>query len=326
MMEMLREILSKSLLALTIVWPVTVFGFDYSAIMAPSLSPSRMRNIFRYSGMLAPRTSFGAGAAEHSGIQQQNLGFSIPVYKEEKDLVTISGKVNWLDVYPDRASLSDLYDIQIGCGYTHSISDRQSWSVVTSFGSASDKPFVDSSVDTINATAFYSLPNGEFGAWLFLLNYSNNRTVLNNIPIPGVAYSYSPSKMLKAFIGIPFAMVYWQLDPKWAVSFSTVLLMTKAQIAYTVFGPAQVYAGVDFTPLTFMQYARADQKERLYYDERKMILGVRSPISRVLMTELEFGYAFERKFFTATNYTSEARSRLDLESDWFGRIGITAGF
>jgi hypothetical protein len=252
---------------------------------------------------------------------------NLPVYRGEENGFALTTKVAMLSLAPVQSSVSDLYDIQFGASYTHVTEDKKMWSVSASFGSASDKPFRDSSVNTINATALYTFSSSPQSSWVLLVNYSNNRPILNNIPMPGFAYSYVPSKTFRGTFGAPFAMIFWQFEDKWSLNLFTLIpWIAKAQVSYSIMGPMQVYTGVDFSQMTFLQYGRVNSSERLYFDEKRAFLGFRTPLSRNLLTDLETGYSFGRQFFSATNYTPSPDSPLNLGSSWYGRLTMTAGF
>ena len=70
---------------------------------------------------------------------------------------------------------------------TRSLGDRRGWGAGASVGSASDVPFHSIHETIFSAAARYEIPSKERNSWVFLLNYSNNRTFLNNVPLPGVA-------------------------------------------------------------------------------------------------------------------------------------------
>ena len=297
-------------------------GFELGGGLTP---PSRQKNTIQFTGLFQSKANLSS-APESLGVHQENVSVRIPVIRTDQNALAFSARYNSMMIYPGNSAAPNLYDIEMAASYTHEIEEKRMWSLGASFGSASDQPFEDSSVSTLSTTAFYSLPSTEISSWLFIVNYSNNRTVLNNIPIPGFAYNYTPSKTFRGIFGIPFAMIYWRFAERWNLSFFSALFVTKTEIAYSVMGPVQVFTGLDLFPRTFLKYGRANDKERLYYDEKKLVLGLRSPVSRILFTQLEGGYSFSRRFFTAESYSDDPTSVTSIEPCWFLRTSITASF
>jgi hypothetical protein len=56
-------------------------------------------------------------------------------------------------------------------------------------GSSSDVPFGSFGEVSGAVSAYYMKPSGDRAAWIFMLNYANDRLFLNNVPLPGVAYT-----------------------------------------------------------------------------------------------------------------------------------------
>ncbi len=307
--------------------PLTAVLLAMSVLFAPSPSHALDLGI-----ALTPPAMVGKYVLRYSGstqawVHQQNANISLPLYRDEKDSWTFSSGFQSLDISPDQSSTPNLYNIQFGGTYAHQLEGGKSLSVNGSFGSASDRPFADSTVNTLSGTILYSFPNGPASSWLLLLNYSNNRPILNNIPLPGIAYTYAPSKTFRGTFGAPFASIYWQFADKWSVtSFTVAPWIIKTSVAYAVVFPMQIFAGVDFSQETFLQYGRSNLKDRIYYDEKKVFVGCKSPLSRTLFAELETGYALNRSMFSAQTYTLSPVNPTDLGSSFYGKLAITAAF
>lgn len=300
------------------------FAFDLGMKVAP---PSEQKNTIKYTGALYSPAIFNTlNKEEKASTHFESLNVSIPIFRGEQNGISIATGFQMLDFYPDTV-VPDLYNIQVGTTFTHLFKEKQLLSLNINYGSASDKPFKSASVNTINSTLLYSFPSGTEGTWLLLLNYSNNRPILNNIPLPGVAYTYSASKDFKGTFGLPFAYVYWQFVENWSLNFFTVVpWVVKTSVARTFFGFLQLYSGFDFSQMTFLQYGRESSKERLYYDEKKAFLGIKSPLSKFLFADLEAGYAFDREVFPAATYTFSPRSSTKIDSSWYGKISLTSVF
>jgi len=260
-----------------------------------------------------------------SEISDSGVLANIPFYKSERDTFTFQSRANRLDVAPDQGEFEDLYDVQFALNYTRTFEDKKSLSFIPAFGSASNKPFKSFDVDTVSFTSTYSFPSSEASTWMFLLNYSNNRPFLNNIPLPGFAYTYAPHKGFRLTLGAPFASIFYQFDEHWSfLGFIIAPWVAKAQFGYTIVGPIQAFSGIDFSQKTFLQFDRANSKERIYYDEKKAFLGIRSPLSKVFFAELEGGLSIGRRFFFGESYTRSPPFAYEYGTSGYFKVSISA--
>ncbi|MGE5086267.1 MAG: DUF6268 family outer membrane beta-barrel protein [Bacillota bacterium] len=288
--------------------------------------PSKQKVLLSYMGSLQPEAKFGDESTK-AGLEKGMVTASVPFAKTDQDSWTISTMANWIDISPDQSQRQDLYQFEMGLTYSRVIEDNRFWAVNGSVGSASDKPFKDPSVDTLGATYFYVNPTSPETSWLFLVNYSNNRPILNNIPLPGFAYTYIPSKTFRGTFGVPFAMIYWEFVDRWSVNLFTLIpWVIKTSVDYSVNGPMKASLGLDFSQGTYYIYGRENKNERLFYDEKRIYLGFKSPLNRQMMAEVETGYSFDRKFFSAENYEVRPNNALHLGSSPYLKIALQAGF
>lgn len=212
----------------------------------------------------------------------------------------------------------------LGLQYARHFDEKRFWSASFSIASPSDAPYSSGRVMDFVGNAFYGFPNDENSSWILMLNFSNNRPFLNGIPLPGFAYSYNPSPGLRWIFGFPFAMVYWQMDPRW--SFQAFILgasIIKSEVAYRVFGPMSLYAAIDFNQEVYLRKDRLRSSDRFFYAEKKLLLGVRSPLSKVLFADLSAGYAFDRAFFEAEQFNDRTDNQRELSKG--GVVGFTLG-
>ena len=250
-----------------------------------------------------------------SKVFQLGLTTSVPVWKGELDSVTALAKFQKTQSY---------YDAQVGATYVRKLEEGRSLGLTASFGSASDKPFKDSSVDTVGATAFYSWKEAPSSSWLLLLNYSNNRPVWNNIPLTGFVYSYMPSRNFRGSFGAPFASVMWRFAERWALNaFTVVPWVYRSNIGYDLSERLQLFAGFDLGQQTFLRFGRTDSKERVYFDEKRATVGLRTPPMAPVSAELEAGYAFGRRIFEAESYGDTKVNLVELEAGPVVRLNLT---
>ncbi|QDK45596.1 hypothetical protein DOM22_10770 [Bdellovibrio sp. ZAP7] len=311
-----------------VIFTVLIFcSFAAHAQMFSGLMPpSKQRGVLTYTGSIQPDTTFNSTDGKAS-LNRGTVITSVPVYKTEKESYGVSMLGHWMDLYPDQAAMPDLYQFDVGLTYTRMVDEKAYWALNGNFGSASDKPFKDPSVDTIGGNFFYIDPVDETGSWVYLVNYSNNRPILNGIPLPGFAYMYTPSKTFRGTFGAPFATIYWEFVDRWSLNFFTLIpWVIKTSVDYSIAGPMKASLGLDFSQSTYYLYGRANRKERLFYDEKRVYVGFKTPLSMQFMTEVEAGYSFDRRYFQDENYDISPKNAIHLGTSPYLKLQLTSLF
>ncbi len=297
-------------------------AFDLTAGLTP---PNQQKTVIKAKGYFYESSQF---PNESANVSILGLAFATPVQKEETQSLALAGRADQLKVFPSQSNYSELYDIEVGLTYTKILGEKRLWAFTGSYGSASDKPFYDPSVSTIGLTALYAFPKDAMRSWILLVNYSNNRPILNEIPLPGFAYFYTPSREFYSVVGVPFAVLYWKFSDDFSVNFFTLIPWTvKATVNYEIAGPIiQAYAGVDFSQMTFLPYGRPNRSDRLFYDEKKAFVGFKSPVSKEISFDIEAGHAFDRSFFVAENYQRDPGNALEIGNVFYFKLGLNSKF
>lgn len=303
-----------------ILSPCSLLAMDLANLFAP---PGKAKNAVSYNGTSYP-----------GSINNEEFSFSVPVYQDETDSWQLLGKtrlllVDTIGVLPDSGVRvpRQFWDVGAGINYLHRYENESTLSFLLNVGSASDQPFTSYDVTTLDATIFYGFKTSEVSRWLLLLNYSNNRSLLNNIPIPGVAYLYTPSKTFRGIFGIPFASLYWMPFDKAGVSFFILApRFIRAELNYMVWGPIQVFTGFEYYQTLYLRRDRDVSANRFYYDDKRVLFGVRSFLSRELRISLNGGYGFDREFFEGDRFNHPTSGVLPVGAAWFIQWGINASF
>jgi hypothetical protein len=310
---------------LRFILPLLCFSSQVIAaeLGAGIVPPAYQKANINYWGNFQPKTDFSNN--DESALYRGTVIASVPFNKTETSAWTVSTLGHYLDLSPDQEEIPDLYQFDIGLSYTQMIEGGKMWAINGNFGSASDQPFKNSSVDTVSGNYFYVSPTNETESWIFLVNYSNNRPILNNIPIPGFAYMYSPSKAFRGTFGIPFASIKWDFAERWTWNmFYLIPWVIKTSVDFTVAGPVKVYTGLDFSANTYYLAKRDDVNERLFYDEKKVFIGTKLPLSKSYLAEFDAGYAFDRRYFKAKSYEQSPADPVTLGTSPYVRLSITA--
>ncbi len=235
-------------------------------------------------------------------------------------------------VLPSGASVPlDLYNFQLGVTYAHHTSDPNQkgkfWAINGTFGSASDKPFAKAENNTIAGTLFYGLPHQGTGSWLLLLNYSNNRTILNNIPLPGFAYTYSPKPMTRITLGLPFAFLWWKPSMPWTfTAFVLAPWLYNLGGEYEINSHLKAFSSFGIHQKPFLRDQRLGTQDRLTYVEKKALLGLKAPIGQVFEAQVSGGYTFDRMWYEAKNFSDRKDNASSIGSGWMGAVSLAAKF
>lgn len=258
------------------------------------------------------------GQDAHFGLVQHDASLRFPIWQTERD--ELSGTVhlrvqeihtgailpNTLQPFPD-----ELWDVRFGASYRHLFENGWIAGANVSLGSASNEPFHSVNELTAGVNAFLRVPSGEHNAWLFSLSYSPTGEL--SFPIPGVAYVWVPSDQLRMNIGLPF-MVMWRPLDDLTFDFSYMLLTTiHARATYRVCPPVRVYAGFDWSNESWYIVPRADDKERLFYYEKRLSVGAQTNLGRAFLLDVSTGYVFDRNYFEGRNYNDRHFNRVDID-------------
>lgn len=212
-----------------------------------------------------------------------------------------------------------LWDVSAGVGTRKILGDRKEWSVSGGIGSASDDVFHSRRETTLRATGVYRVPSKTYNSWLFFLAYSNNRHFLNNIPLPGAGYMlHSADHRLDAIVGFPFMFFNFRATPRTALRLMVFGPSNiSAEWSNRVAGPVQVYAGFDWNQKEWMRADRADRDDRIFYEQKRWLAGLRAPLSKSVRVDVGGGFAFHRRFYEHDSSTSDPVPEAALGSTWF---------
>lgn len=211
----------------------------------------------------------------------------------------------------------NLYEAQYGVRWAYQDADANAWGAGASVGTASDKPFEGSDVTIVNALVTRKIKADENSSWIYLLAYSNNRSFLNNIPLPGFAYLFmEPNKSSGGAVGVPFFSYWWRPTPKFSAStFYIFPSVVRAQAGYMLWGPLQGNLKFEQAQQTYLRSGRADRNERLFLDSKKAAVSLKSFFGRQTHVELELAKVFDRSLFNGKDVFKLSSDRFELPDD-----------
>jgi len=192
------------------------------------------------------------------------------------------------------------------------------------FGTASDEPFASADEMTADVTYMIGPLDQEKHSWLFLVNYSNNRDYLNRCTLPGFIWRHQPADGFKLALGFPFSGVRWEATDWFSLSATYSFPRTvRAAVGFRLAPSVELAAGFDWENQRFFRRDRAEVRDRLWYDEKRLAVRVRWEIGSSVYLEASGGYAFDRFFFEGETYEDRDFNRVNVSDGPF--LGIQLG-
>jgi hypothetical protein len=313
------------------ILPTAVLGQeDFRFWLRPEFGQQSSRGTFTTDGYFRQGTS-----QKNAKLQMTrfDLRGSVPVFQNDRDEWLVTGGVKLLDIdtgarlqRESSAFPGHLWDVSAGLAYRHKFENGWIAGGHFSLGSASDEPFASGDEIVVSATGFVRIPDGESNAWLFFLNYFNNRQFLPNVPIPGFGYEINAGSNFSALAGVPFTWVRWEPIERLSLEASYILpRRVRAEIGYRILESLKVYAGYAWDNERFLRHNRSDHDDRLFYFEQRVSAGVRWDILDSVWLDFSGGFAFDRFFFEGEDYGDRGNNRLNVGDSPFLMLQVGVG-
>jgi hypothetical protein len=259
------------------------------------------------------------GQDAHFGLVSQDASVRFPFWQSDRD--ELSGTVhvraqlihtgailpNTDQPFPDQ-----LWDVRLGATYRHLFDNGWIAGGSFNFGSASNEPFHSINELTVGLNAFLRVPSGEHNAWLFSLSYSPTGEL--SFPIPGVAYMWVPNDDFRMNVGLPFMVWYRPIEDVTLEASYMLLTTIHARATYRVCKPVRVYLGFDWSNESWFIVPRPDDKDRLFYYEKRLSVGAQTNLGHTFLFDVSTGYVFDREYFEGHNRNSSSFNRVDVGS------------
>jgi hypothetical protein len=146
-------------------------------------------------------------------------------------------------------------------------------------------------------------------SWLYFLSYSNNRPLLNNIPIPGIGYAMN-GEDYNAVFGLPFAFFNWRPRP-WMLTATLSPFGAGVDGGYSVWGPVQAYANVAWLPKAYQNLVKGSD-QRLIFDRKQAGAGARVMWGPRGSVSAGYVYNFDRRFLLGKSIRDDDAEAIDL--------------
>lgn len=280
----------------------------------------------------APFSMFTYTGVHSTSIDQQRLSILTPLYRDEKNRFT--AMANAANLHLDRGPIlrktgtkvpTEFYRTEVGGHYSHELSDARHLALRGSLGYASDKPFQDKQDLIFNLNGSYSFPGNEYSFWALTLFVSNNSPIANYIPIPGFLYFYKKNNLTGVF-GLPMASLQWKPVQPWAFSFFLFGPTINLEAAYSLENRMQLFVASNWSQQSFFRSSRTRQDDRIIFEEKRGVLGLKSPLGRTLHGEAQIGYAFDRSIYEGDGFLNRDRGSAPIDDSWFAQINLRYSF
>lgn len=278
----------KIILLLSFIFSTSVFGQAMS--MAPIMRPN-----ISLEGKLIPNP-------KSNQFLESKILLQTPLYRDKDNSLSISllGSELTLDKSIPLSSGTNIpthyYKTDLGINFQHNLPENKSVGVRTTFGYNTDKPFHNGRDLSFSLSTSYSYKTSETSSWSLLLFISNNSPIANYIPIPGFIYTYKTSTLTGMF-GFPFAFLQWRPEGLWSYSLSVFGINLSTEAVYGPRDSRQFFTGLSWLNQSYILHDRVNRKDRLSFEDKKIFLGLRSPLTEKFSSEIQLGESFKRKVY-----------------------------
>ena len=260
---------------------------------------------------------------QDSAVHQRLAGVQTSLYQDDSNFIALGGRWQTLDFAENSKGLRDYDNISGNLTYRRVLPEKRFWSINLNYGSASDQPFKDGRDGTVGATFLQKINP----RWMWLVNYSNNRVFLNNVPLPGFVYFHTMTKEKSLVLGFPF--IYWVTPLHKYISlryFGLLPWSHRLRVMYVKNDGVSPYLGVEQGALTYFDTRREEQRDRTFWFERKLTAGVEGKFNENLNYDFQTGLAFDRILYEARNFSEAKNYLINFENALFVSLSLKINF
>ena len=241
-------------------------------------------------------------------LEDQRLSISLPTHTHEASWSTATVRGQRL-LFQNERQLDgvlipqEVGSADVGFSWTGVNASSEQTSASVSVGTTGRRLFHEDNGRSLGATVVTEKKDSPTTSWLYGLSYSNNRTVLNNIPIPIVARTWTAEKY-KLVLGAPFVFLLYKPMPLVMTVFGTPF-GAGAESSYYVYGPLALYGSYGWQPRVFQNLDPRDRNERFFYEKHQAGAGVRMALSAKSHVSIGYVYDFDRRLFMGRSLTNK---------------------
>lgn len=294
---------------------------SFSGIMGGmGLMPPK-KKIINYSGALAPEDN-------PTQITQQKLSLTSPFWSHGKESAAVSintGIINFGEARNFEKETfktpKSLNRVEVGGNYSKELENSRIIGFRASLGSASDKIFYSAKEITFSLNGSYAFPAKDSNNyWITTFFMSNNNPLLNYIPIPGFIYLKKTEKFTGMF-GLPFLSLQWTPTDKIILSSSFFITNYNAEAAYKFTDSLQLFTGFAISQQTFLREERRNLSHRLFFNEKKIYVGLKRPFGNVISGDVQFGQSFDRELREGRSF-NDTELKANFGRSWYTSANV----
>ncbi|MEO1237399.1 MAG: hypothetical protein AAFX76_11485 [Planctomycetota bacterium] len=198
-------------------------------------------------------------------------------------------------------------------------------SIAGGFGFAGDLPYADGDAVFGLGSIVATKQLDQRTALTVLLDFDGSRSVLPDVPLPGVSYSVFVSPTLRYALGVPFSTLFWKPDDRWTIDITYALpIGGRAEAEYRF--DDNLFAFVAYNAST-RGYTLNDTpgNRRIFFEQNRAEAGLRLRPNPDVTWIASVGWAFGQEFTTGFD-TIDDDSLRDLDDAAFLRVGLNFNF
>ena len=225
--------------------------------------------------------------------------FAIPGVADGKKILYLGYDTTNLDLAAHGPLLPDhLTDTSIAAGMPIARQGDNIWAISGGVGYAGNEPFTQSSAVYGKGDLIFVHPLGDERNLVLGLDYDGNRSVLPDVPFPGIAYQAKSGDSLEYVLGFPFCSAVWLPFPRHDITVTVDVTIPDEAEAQIGFQPVKQFNFFGGYYQSIDSFHIDDQPEdrRLFFQQQRFEAGVKWLPRTGVEVSLAAGYAFDQHF------------------------------
>lgn len=248
-------------------------------------------------------------------VEEQKASFSVPLRKTETTTLSFIGGGNRTELSDALRFLDRGVDIpkefqSTQAGLAWQKRGRHRYGVAATFGRAGRGFWSGDGSGIVTVSANLERPLESGNSWMFFLHYSNNRTTLNNIPLPGFAYVMNGASY-RLMLGLPFLFLHYRTGGLALMAFGSPF-SASTDLSYRIWGPAQIYGSASWNPRAYQNLV-AGSEDRLIFITKEAGAGLRVSLTREIQFSGGYVRAFDRRLLLGRSRSEKNSSTVRLD-------------
>ncbi len=240
----------------------------------------------------------------------------------------IGYELTYLDIGGEDGRLPKrLTDQSLGAGFAFAKVDDWIAGATIGAGYAGDTPYGDAQGWYGKATVILFREINENHSLGFAIDYDGNRTMLPDVPLPGIQYSFKlPQRNLQLVVGAPINAVIWDVNPRTKVEATwTMLDRFDGRASYLLARHISLFGRFESRQIAFRMDEFDDTNDRLLWQQRRVEAGIYWSPYKFLKVMAAGGWAFGQDFSVGFDFRRDWKLA-DIDDAPYGRFGIEFRF